>query len=77
MPRRRRLWSISVRIAFRERPSPLASWAHLAVDLGGDDDLLSPGELPKGAAEELFAGAVGIDVGRIEEIDPQFDALFG
>jgi hypothetical protein len=48
-----------------------AVWSrpHPAVHLGGDHDLVAPGEIPDRAAENLLAVAERIPVGRVEEID--------
>ncbi|MNS88881.1 hypothetical protein D3C72_1228730 [compost metagenome] len=48
--------------------------AHVAVDLGGDDDLLAPAAaLGEPAAEDLLGDALAahpaVDVGRVEEVD--------
>ena len=48
---------------------------HAAVDLGRQHDRVPLGKVPQGPADELFAGAVGIDVGRVEEIDARFQCL--
>ena len=44
-------------------------------DLGGQHDLVRPGELSQGLAGDLFAAAEGIDVGGVEEIDAGLDGL--
>src|SRR6266581_2052216 len=46
---------------------------HFAVHLGGDDDLLPIREVLQGASEDLLTLPNGIDVGRIEEVDPQLE----
>ena len=50
---------------------PFAIWplTHLAVQLGGNDDLVAIGEVLQSAAENLLALSNRIDVGRVEEID--------
>ena len=47
--------------------------AHAIENLGGQHHLLALGELPQGLAGDLFAGAEGIDVGRVEEVDAGLD----
>ena len=39
------------------------------ADLGRDDDVVAPREVPQRAAGDLLAGAGGVDVGRVEEVD--------
>ena len=75
MPRRRRLLSISVRIALRERPAPLTSgrmrpWTFVASTIG------RAGQLLQQFADDLFARAVRINVGGVEEIDAGVERLF-
>ena len=48
---------------------------HRAVHLGGEHDLLAPCKIGERATDDLFARAIGIDVGRIEEIDALLDRL--
>src|SRR5437588_4919732 len=48
---------------------------HFAVHLGGDDDLVPIGEVLQSASEDLLTRAKGIDVGGIEEIDPQLEGF--
>ena len=43
--------------------------AHLAVDLGGQNDFVAPAVLFEGAADELLAFAVVVDIGSIDEVD--------
>ncbi len=50
---------------------------HPAVNLGRQDDVLaSDAEILEGLAESPFGLASGVDVGRVEEIDPGIDAGF-
>ena len=49
--------------------------AHEAVDLGGEDDVFAFGVGLEEAADEFFAGAVGVDVGGVEEIDAEIEGL--
>jgi len=46
---------------------------HAAVHLGGDHDLVAAGMLLQHPADDLLAGAVGIDVGGVEEVDAEFE----
>ena len=48
---------------------------HFAMHLGGDDDLVPIGEVLQSASEDLLTRANGIDVGGIEEIDPQLEGF--
>jgi hypothetical protein len=48
---------------------------HFAVHLGGDDDLVPIREVLQSASEDLLTLPNGIDVGGIEEIDPQLEAF--
>jgi hypothetical protein len=48
---------------------------HAVEHLGGEHDLVAPGEVPDRAADDLLGGAVGIGVGRVEEIDAEVDRL--
>src|SRR2546430_17420097 len=48
---------------------------HFAVHLGGDDDLVPLREVLQSASEDLFTLPKGIDVGGIEEIDPQLEGF--
>jgi hypothetical protein len=43
---------------------------HLAVDLGGEDDLVAVGHVGEGVADDLLGRAIGVDVGGVEEVDP-------
>ena len=49
--------------------------AHDAVELGGDDGVFAFGVGFEEAAEELFAGAGGVDVGGVEEVDAEVEGL--
>ena len=49
--------------------------AYAVEDLGGDNDLLQLGVLPQGLTGDLLADAQGVDVGRIEKVDPGLDGL--
>src|SRR2546423_1440432 len=48
---------------------------HFAMHLGGDDDLVPIGEVLQSASEDLLTLPNGIDVGGIEEIDPQLEGF--
>ena len=43
--------------------------AHGEVDLGRNHHLVALGEVAQGSPHDFFAGAVGVGVGRIEEVD--------
>jgi hypothetical protein len=45
-------------------------------DLGGDDDVIPTGKIAQGAADNLFAAAVGVAVGGIEEVNAAVDGAF-
>ncbi len=49
---------------------------HAAVDLRGEDDRVARGHFLEQLADDLFAGAVGVDVGGVEEIDAGVERLF-
>src|SRR5215211_6054043 len=53
------------------QPLTVRSFTHLAVQLGGDDDLVAIGEVPQSAAEDLLAPSNGVHIRRVEEIDPK------
>jgi hypothetical protein len=42
------------------------------MHLGSDDHLIPSGKILQGTSKDFFASSNGIDIGRIEEIDPQF-----
>ncbi|MNV61764.1 hypothetical protein D3C71_1542880 [compost metagenome] len=52
-----------------------AIWSrlHSAVDLGGDDDVVSGYVVSDRTAENFLARPVRVDIGGIEEVDPEFD----
>src|SRR6266700_2472901 len=56
-------------------PGAIGSVMHLAVHLGGDDDLVPLGEVLQSASDDLLTRAKGIDVGGSEEIDPQLEGF--
>src|SRR5207302_8689478 len=56
-------------------PGTIGSVMHFAMHLGGDDNLVPLGEVLQSASEELLTLAKGIDVGGIEEIDPQLEGF--
>ena len=49
--------------------------AHGVEELGGDDGVFALGVGLEEAAEELFAGAYGVDVGGVEEVDAEVEGL--
>lgn len=57
------------------QPATVGPRPHLAVHLGGQHDLVAAGEVGQRPADDLLAGAVGIDVRGVEEVDPCLDGL--
>jgi hypothetical protein len=57
------------------QPAAVGPIAHPAVHLGGDDELIAPRKFAQCAAHNLFARAIGIDVGGVEKVDAEFDCL--
>ena len=55
------------------QPRPVRSVAHPAVHLGGDDQLVPAPVLGQRAADDLLARPGGVDVRRVEEVDPGLD----
>ena len=53
----------------------VAALAHRAPELGGDDDLVAVGHVGQGPPDDLLAGAVGVDVGGVEEVDAGVEGL--
>jgi hypothetical protein len=51
------------------------SRAHPAMHLGGDHHLVARREILQRPPDDLFARAIGIDIGGIEEIDPALERL--
>ena len=49
--------------------------AHDAVDLGGDDHGFAAGVCFQESPEHLLAVAAGIDIGGVEEVDPEIERL--
>jgi hypothetical protein len=56
------------------QPAPVGPLAHHAVHLGGQHHFFTPGEVVQRPPDDLLAGAVGVDVGGVEEVDARFDA---
>ncbi len=52
-----------------------AAGAHGVADLGGDDDVVAVRVVLQGAAEDLLAGAVGVHVRGVEEVDARFEGV--
>src|SRR6266704_6397463 len=48
---------------------------HFAMHLSGDDDLVPLREVLQSTSEDLLTLPKGIDVGGIEEIDPQLEGF--
>ena len=55
------------------KPALVGLSPHRHVDLAGDHHLVAAGEIAQGAPQDFFAGAGGVEVGGIEEVDPQFE----
>ncbi len=45
------------------------------MDLGREHDLVALDEILEGAADDLLRRAVGIDIGRVEEVDAEIEPL--
>jgi hypothetical protein len=74
VPSRFRLASISAKIAFLDSPRRSAR-VHAAVHLGGDHHLVAARVVEQRLADDLLAGAVGVDVGGVEEVDAEVERL--
>jgi len=48
---------------------------HLEEHLRGQDDVLTAGVAVDGTPDDLFGGAVSVDVGRVPQRDPGLDCL--
>ena len=53
----------------------VGSWSHRVAQFGGDDDGVAIGEVLECAAEDLLAGAVGVHVRCVEEVDPRLERV--
>ena len=60
---------------FAREAAPVYIGPHAAVDFRGEHVIIALGELAEQLADDLFAGAVGVDVGRIEEVDAGLEGL--
>lgn len=49
--------------------------ADLVIHLGGDNHLVTAGKVAQGAANDLFAAAVGVAICGIEEVDAAFNGV--
>jgi hypothetical protein len=49
---------------------------HLVIYLGGDDHIVTAGKIAQGAADNLFAAAVGVTVGSIKKVNPAVECAF-
>ncbi len=49
--------------------------ADLVIHLGGDNHLVAAGKNAQGAANDLFAAAVGVAICGIEEVDAAFNGV--
>jgi hypothetical protein len=56
-------------------PAAIRALMHSAPHFGGNDHLTPVGEVLNCAPEDFLALTVGIDIGRIEKIDPQFEGF--
>ena len=75
MPSRRRLASIAVKMALRDRPPPFGPLAHREEHLGGDHDFVAPRKILERLSDDFLGGAVRIGIGGVEKIDAQIDGL--
>ena len=75
MPSRRRLLSISAKIALRDSPAPFGAGSHPAIDLGGDHDLVPPRKILDGATEDLLAVAKRIALAVSKKLIPASSAF--
>src|SRR6185295_13397367 len=57
------------------QPGAVRTGSHATVHLCGDHNLFAAREFGERAADDLLRGAVGIDVGGIEEVDAGLDGL--
>ena len=64
-------------MCLRDSPLVVGVVAHLAVNLGGDDDLVAAGEIAQRTAGDLLADAQRVDVGGVEEVDAQVKRSLG
>src|SRR5947209_2032095 len=60
---------------FARQPGAIRSRSHAAVYLGSDDDLVPIREVLQGTSEDFLTRPERIDVGGIEEVDPQFQGV--
>ncbi len=61
---------------FAGQAAAVGVFSHGAVDFGGEDDFIALGEITECAADDFFAGSVGIDVGGVEEVDACVEGFF-
>ena len=64
-----------IKDGFAGEASAVGFVAHDAVDLGGDDDGFAAGVGLQEAPEHLLAGAAGVDIGSVKEVDPEIKRL--
>ena len=72
VPRRRRLASQPSMTCWRESPASLGPRSHREAHLRRQQHLVAPAL--KGLADDLLRGAVGVDVGGVDERDPGLEA---
>ena len=75
MPSRLRLASISAKIAFRDRPAPFGPVRIRPCTLVAITTSSRARVVEQRPADDLLAGAVGIDVGGVEEVDAEVERL--
>jgi hypothetical protein len=62
-------------IALRDRPRLVGAGSHRMAQLGGDHHVVAVGEVLQRASEDLLTHPKRINVGGIEEIDPQLKGV--
>ena len=54
----------------------IRSRSHRTIYLGANHHLVAPAEIVESAAENFFAGTIGIDIRSVEKIDAAFQGRF-
>src|SRR5450759_2738405 len=57
------------------KPAPVRARAHGTMNLRGEDDFVTVREILQSTADDLFTGAIRVDVRGVEEVDACFDRL--
>jgi len=57
------------------QPGAIRPLPHRVAELGGYDDGVAVGEVIQCPAEDLFAGALGVHAGRVEEVDTGLEGV--